>query len=70
MSLISFDGTWVHAPAALLWTFRQGEGTVTVTTLKLAPESGPVATVLLEDLIQGRSVSVVPVPHTEPAAVH
>jgi hypothetical protein len=53
-----------------LWTFRQGEGTVTVTTLKLAPESGPVATVMLEDLIQGRSVSVVPVRDIERAAVH
>ena len=45
---------WVHAPAALLWTFRQGRGSITVTTFKLAPEDGPVATVLLEDLIQGR----------------
>ncbi|HVS05049.1 MAG TPA: glycoside hydrolase family 2 TIM barrel-domain containing protein [Candidatus Dormibacteraeota bacterium] len=44
---------WLHAPAALLWTFRQGRGEMTITTLKLSPECGPVATVLLEDLIQG-----------------
>ena len=44
---------WVHAPAALLWTFAQGRGRMTLTTFRLAPEDGPVATVLLEDLIQG-----------------
>ncbi|HEY7591279.1 MAG TPA: sugar-binding domain-containing protein [Candidatus Limnocylindrales bacterium] len=43
---------WVHTPAALVWTFRQGRGAVTVTTFRVAPESGPVATVLLEQLIQ------------------
>jgi hypothetical protein len=43
---------WVHAPAAVLWRFRQGRGVVTATTFKLAPEDGPVATVLLEDLVQ------------------
>ena len=43
---------WVHAPAALVWTFRQGRGAVTLTTFRVAPESGPVATLLLERLIQ------------------
>jgi hypothetical protein len=51
---------WIHAPAALLWTFQQGSGQVTVTTLKLSPEAGPVATVLIEDLIQGAPAVVVP----------
>ena len=43
---------WVHSPAALVWTFRQGRGTVTLTTLRVAPEDGPVATALLEGLLQ------------------
>ena len=43
---------WVHAPAALIWAFRQGEGLVMVTTLRLAPEHGPVATTMLDSLIQ------------------
>ena len=43
---------WVHTPAANVWTFRQGRGTVTLTTFRVAPESGPVATLLLERLIQ------------------
>jgi hypothetical protein len=43
---------WVHSPAALIWTFRQGRGVVTITTLHVAPESGPVATALLEGLLQ------------------
>jgi hypothetical protein len=43
---------WVHAPAAILWTFRQGRGTVTLTTFRVAPESGPVATLLLERLLR------------------
>jgi hypothetical protein len=43
---------WVHSPAALVWTFRQGRGAITLTTLHVAPESGPVATVLLEGLLQ------------------
>jgi hypothetical protein len=43
---------WVHAPAAIAWTFRQGRGAVTLTTFRVAPESGPVATLLLERLIQ------------------
>jgi hypothetical protein len=51
---------WVHAPAALLWSFREGEGQMTITTFKLAPEQGPVATVLLDDLIQGAGVAAAP----------
>ena len=43
---------WVHAPAALVWTFLQGRGAVTLTTFRVAPETGAVATVLLEGLIQ------------------
>jgi hypothetical protein len=43
---------WVHTPAANVWTFRQGRGAVTLTTFRVAPESGPVATALLERLIQ------------------
>ena len=43
---------WVHSPAALIWTFPQGKGRITLTTLHLAPESGAVATVILEGLIQ------------------
>jgi hypothetical protein len=43
---------WVHSPAALVWTFRQGRGVVTLTTLHVAPEDGPVATALLEGLLQ------------------
>lgn len=43
---------WVHSPAALIWTFRQGGGQMTLTTFHLAPESGPVATHLLEQLMQ------------------
>ncbi|MES1239806.1 MAG: hypothetical protein ABUL57_02990, partial [Chloroflexota bacterium] len=43
---------WVHSPAALIWGFPQGRGRIKLTTLHLAPESGPVATALLEGLIQ------------------
>jgi hypothetical protein len=43
---------WVHTPAALVWTFPQGRGAATLTTFRVAPETGPVATVLLEKLIQ------------------
>jgi hypothetical protein len=46
-----FSG-WIHAPAALIWTFPQGEGWLTVTTMRVAPESGPVADVLLDGLIE------------------
>lgn len=43
---------WVHAPAALAWTFPQGAGSITLTTFRVAPERGPVATALLDGLIQ------------------
>ena len=43
---------WVHAPAALVWSFTQGSGAVTLTTFRVSPERGPVATALLENLIQ------------------
>lgn len=42
---------WVHAPAALVWSFPQGRGRLTATTFRVAPESGPVATALLEGLL-------------------
>ncbi|MDQ6885138.1 MAG: hypothetical protein M3077_13045 [Candidatus Dormibacteraeota bacterium] len=53
---------WLRAPAALIWTFPQGEGQITVTTFKLAPEAGPVATVMLEALIAGDRLSGEPTP--------
>ncbi|HKF85568.1 MAG TPA: glycoside hydrolase family 2 TIM barrel-domain containing protein [Candidatus Limnocylindrales bacterium] len=43
---------WVHSPAALVWSFRQGRGAVTLTTLHVAPERGPIATALFEGLLQ------------------
>jgi len=43
---------WVHAPAALAWTFPQGAGSLTVTTFRVAPESGPVAMLLLDRLVR------------------
>lgn len=55
---------WVQAPAALTWTFPQGRGRLTVTTFRLAPESGPVATVMLDELVAyaaGRSSRPSPV---------
>jgi Glycosyl hydrolases family 2, sugar binding domain/Glycosyl hydrolases family 2, TIM barrel domain/Glycosyl hydrolases family 2 len=54
-----FSG-WVHAPAALVWRFPQGNGQVTLTTFRVAPERGPLATVLLEGLIQLASVQAEP----------
>ncbi|MDQ3690333.1 MAG: hypothetical protein M3406_09930 [Chloroflexota bacterium] len=42
---------WVHEPAALLWAFDQGAGSLVLTTFRLAPESGPVATTMLQCLI-------------------
>jgi hypothetical protein len=43
---------WVHAPAALIWEFRQGDGMVVLTTFRLAPEAGPLAMTMLDCLIQ------------------
>lgn len=48
---------WVHAPTALIWSFKQGAGAVTLTTFRVCPERGPVATALLEKLIQQSAVS-------------
>ena len=48
---------WVHTPAALVWTFRQAGGAVTLTTFRVAPETGPVATALLERLVQHAAVA-------------
>lgn len=42
---------WVHEPAALLWAFGQGAGSIVMTTFRLSPESGPVATTMLQVLI-------------------
>ena len=42
---------WVHEPAALLWQFEQGNGTIVMTTFRLAPESGPVAATMLQCLL-------------------
>jgi len=42
---------WVHEPAALLWRFGQGAGSLTFTTFRLAPESGPIASTLLDALL-------------------
>jgi hypothetical protein len=46
-----FSG-WIHSPAALLAAFEQGAGRLMATTLRLAPENGPVATAMLESLVQ------------------
>lgn len=43
---------WVHAPVALLWRFPQGRGRLTLTTLHVAPEDGPTASVLREALLR------------------
>ncbi len=43
---------WVHAPVALAWSFPQGKGRLTLTTLHVAPETGPVATVLRTALLE------------------
>jgi hypothetical protein len=45
-----FSG-WVHSPAALLCSFRHGAGTLTLTTLRVAPEDGPVASAMLAELV-------------------
>jgi hypothetical protein len=43
---------WVRSPVAALVSFQHGPGRVTVTTMRVAPEDGPVATSLLERLVQ------------------
>jgi hypothetical protein len=49
---------WVHTPAAIEWRFPQGKGTITLTTFRVAPESGPVASHLLGRLIERAAASV------------
>ena len=56
---------WVHEPAALIWQFDQRRGSVLLTTFRLAPEDGPIASTMLECLID-RLVEAVPELH-EPA---
>lgn len=48
---------WIHAPVALTWSFPQGRGRLTLTTLHVAPENGPVATTLRNALISAASAS-------------
>jgi hypothetical protein len=43
---------WLHAPAALVWRFPQGRGSLTVTTFHVGPEPGPVASLLLDRLVR------------------
>jgi hypothetical protein len=43
---------WIHEPAALTWGFAQGSGVIALTTFRLVPESGPLATTMLEALVQ------------------
>ena len=47
---------WIHQPAALTWGFAQGLGSIVLTTFRLVPESGPVATTMLEALVQRLAV--------------
>jgi hypothetical protein len=46
----SFVG-WIAHPAAYVWSFAQGRGRITVTTLRLTSD-GPIASLVLESLIQ------------------
>jgi hypothetical protein len=46
-----FSG-WVHTPASLLASVDRKPGRLVVTTLRLAPEDGPMATAMLESLVQ------------------
>lgn len=43
---------WIQAPAALLWTFSQGRGRLTVTTLRVADTASPVVCLLREAIIR------------------
>jgi hypothetical protein len=49
----SFVG-WIAEPAAYIWSFEQGRGRIIVTTLVLDSD-GPVASILLETLVQKAS---------------
>ena len=41
---------WVHAPAALVWSFAHGAGRVTITTFHVTPDGGPIAVALFHAL--------------------
>jgi hypothetical protein len=56
---------WIHDPVALLASFAQGAGRLTVTTLRLSPENGPVATALVASLVR-RAAGRDPVAGTVP----
>jgi hypothetical protein len=43
---------WIHAPAAVVWRFRHGSGSITLTTFRVGSGSGPLAKALLEGLVQ------------------
>jgi hypothetical protein len=43
---------WLHRPVALLASLAVGHGHLVATTLRLSPEAGPVATTMLESLVQ------------------
>jgi hypothetical protein len=43
---------WVHDPAALAWEFTQGSGRILLTTFRLAPEGGPMASALLAAMLR------------------
>ena len=43
---------WLHDPAALAWEFTQGAGRILLTTFRLAPEGGPMASALLTALLR------------------
>lgn len=47
----SFSG-WVGTPTATIWSFQQGRGRLTVTTLRVLRATGPIATVARESLVR------------------
>lgn len=61
---------WLHEPAALVWAFDQGSGSVVLTTFRLAPESGPIATTLLECLIDRAVAPEIPVEYAPTESGH
>ena len=44
-------------PAALVWRFPQGRGSLTVTTFSVGPEAGPVAGLLFDRLLRYASAA-------------
>ncbi len=57
---------WIHAPAALVWRFPQGRGSLTVTTFSVGPEAGPVAGLLFDRLLRYASAAAEPPGATRP----